>query len=320
MGRLATLLRYAIAEKGKRAKMLESERFKTIVGEKAFKTLQQNEDITETTLLQEEVLKTIFEGAEPAKCFRDVLPIIKTKSYSVRVVTSTGGEYAAEVPEAAPIPIDTTSLSKVDITIKKVGTRPLITRELIDDALFDVVELELRKAGARMENKLNRDCLLEVLSGITNTDIDPAGSTLAVTDLANAVGTVKSKNYTPDTLITHPAAEAQLLQDSNLVYVAYAGTRRTLETGEIPRILGLRPWTCSVTTGSTSYYWDSTDADSHYYALVFDSQNMAMIAMRQDMTTEQYHDPIHDLVGISVTMRYGVKTIQGTAGVRILTK
>jgi len=320
MGRLATLLKYADAGPNERKKLLNSNAFRKAVGEKTVVKLQEASDIAETTLLQEEVLKKVVEGAEPAVCFRDILPIIKTDSYSVRVVKSTGGEYAEDIAEGGVIPVNTTELSKVDITINKIGTRPLITKEVIEDALFDIVEIELEKAGRRMENKLNRDCLYEILSGITTTDTDPATDNyFKVSDIATALKKVKTENFTPDTIVMHPHAEGLLLQDSNLVYVAYAGGDQTLRTGKIPTLLGLKPYTCSVTTGSTSYYWDDTDSASHYMALVIDSKNMAYIGMRRDLTVERYEDPIHDLEGISVTMRYGVKTIQPKAGNRILT-
>jgi len=325
MSKLTRLLQLAYAGNSERTKLLNDPHVIHDLGgknSKTYKTLLQSNAINETTLLQEEVWKTVVEGAEPFKCFRDVLPIINTDSYSVRVVTGESGAYAQDIAEGAEIPIDTSSFSKTDITIKKIGTRPLITNELIEDALFDVVELELKKAGARLENKLNRDCLQAILSGMDGiTDVDPAGTNLAVSDLATARALVEAEGRMPDTLITHPIAEGQLLKDSNLVYVAYAGQGRTLETGELPRILGLKPYTLSVTVeDGFTYYWDGTDAANHYYALVLDSKNTAYIAMRRDITIERYDDPIHDLLGISCTMRYGVAVVDDKAGVRILAK
>lgn len=320
MGKLAALLKYTQAGSNERKKLLASNAFKKTVGDKTFVKLEQAEDIAETTLLQEEVLRKVVAGAEPAICFRNIIPIVKTDSFSLRVVKTTGGEYAEDLAEGGIIPVNTNELSKVDITINKIGTRPLITKEVIEDSLFDIVEIELEKAGRRMENKFNRDILYEILSGITTTDTDPATTgTFAVSDIATALKKVKTENFTPDVLIMHPQAEGLLLKDSNLVYVAYAGGDQTLRTGKIPTLLGLKPYTLSVTTGKTDYYWDDTDAATHYMSIVMDSKNMAYVGMRRDMTVEKYEDPIHDLEGISVTMRYGVKTIQPKAGNRILT-
>jgi len=317
------LMEYAFAGNSERKRMLNSERFKKIVGEKAVKTLLQAEDINETTLLQEEVIKKIYEGAQPARCVRDVFPIQKTDSYKVRFVLGSSGAYASKVAEGGAFPIDEASYSKVDVEVEKYGLRGLITKEMIDDGLFNVVEHQLKWAGYVMENTLNQRVLDKLLSELDGcTDVDPAGTHLAVTDIATAIGRVKEKNWIPDTLITHPSAEAYLLSDSNLVYVSYAGTEAGLREGSIgTRLLGLKPYTLSVSTSDdVTQSWDGTDASGHYNALVLDSQNTAIIAMRDDITVERYDDPIHDLEGIIVKMRFGVGLLRDDAGVRILAK
>jgi len=320
--RFVKLLEYAFAGNSERKRMLNSEAFKKTVGEKAEKMLLQAEDISETTLLQEEVIKKVYEGAEPAKCVRNVFPVQKTKSYSVRFVVGSPGAYAKEVPEGSAVPVDQEGYSKVDVEVKKYATRPLITKEMIDDCLFNIIEHEIKKAGLRLENTLNRVVLEKLLTEMDGiTAIDPAGTHIAVTDIAEAISKVKEKNWMPDVLITHPAAEGYLLQDSNLAYVAYAGTEAPLREGTIPRLLGLKPYTLSVTPSDESgVYWDGTDADNHYYGLVLDSNNTAVIVMRDDITVTRYEDPIRDLEGIIAKMRFGVGILHDDAGVRILSK
>lgn len=320
--RFVKLLEYAFAGNSERKRMLNSESFKSIVGEKTVKQLLQAEDITETTLLQEEVIKKVYEGAEPAKCVRNVFPIQKTKSYSVRFIVGGAGSYAEEVAEGAAIPVNEEAYSKIDVEVKKYATRPLITKEMIDDGLFNIVEHEIKKAGLRLENTLNRVVLENLLAKLDGLeDIDPVGDHIAVTDIAVAIAEVKEANWMPDTLITHPIAEGHLLQDSNLVYVAYAGTETPLREGTIPRLLGLKPYTLSVSPRSNiGVYWDGTGGANHYYAIVLDSNNSAVIVMRDDITISQYEDPIKDLVGITAKMRFGVGVLHNNAGVRILSK
>ena len=327
MSKLTKLLEFAYAGNTQRSRMLNSESFKKTVldtiTDKEQKNLLLANQIEETTLIQEEVYKTVIEGAEPFTCMRNVLPVVKTNSYSLRVVYGESGTYAKDIPEGGKIEIDTQNFSKKDITIKKVGTRPLISNELIEDSNFDIVEIELKKAGARLENKLNRDAILEMLqnaNGSTPADVDPAGTHLAVSDIAKAIGEVKAQGYLPTVLLTHPTAEGYLLTDSNLAYVAYAGTNTPLTEGKVPKLMGLTPYTLGVTTGDDTYHWDATDGTGHYYAMVVDPANYAMIAMRRDITVEEYDDPIHDLIGIKCTMRYGVGVIHDDAAVRILAK
>lgn len=313
MSKLTKLLEYGFAGNAERSKLMAKESFKKTIGEEAYKTLLQSENtaITDSTLVQEEVYKTIIEGAEPARCMREIVPTINTKTYSVRFVKGQTGTYAENIAEGAKINIDTQEFTKQDITINKIGTRPLITNELIEDSLFDIVELELKKAGSRLENKLNRDVLYQMLQGtykIATNTMNPAGPHISVSDIALAVSKIKKQNFMPDILLIHPTAEAYLLQDSNLAYVAFAGQSNSLNQGKVPTIMGLRPYYGTVTDAS-SPTWDDTTAGSDVTAMVFSKNDFATICMRRDITVEQYDDPIHDLIGISCTMRYGTDVL-----------
>jgi HK97 family phage major capsid protein len=318
MSKLTKLLEFGFAGNAEQSRMLKKESFKNILGKDDHALLQSDRTaISDSTLVQEEVYKTVLEGTEPVKCMREVVPIINTDSYSVRFVKGESGTYANKIAEGAKIEIDTQEYSKQDITIDKYGVRPLITNELIEDALFDVVELELKKAGARMENCLNRQVLYQMVQGTYKFDantVNPAGTHIAISDIAQIVGAIKKDDYLPDTLILHPTAEAYLLQDSNLAYVSYAGGPGALRQGDVGgTIMGLKPYVCTATDAS-SPTWDDTTAGTDVTALVFSKKDAAVICMRRDLTIEQYDDPIHDLIGIALTMRFGTDVLQENAG------
>lgn len=283
-----------------------------------YKALIQSEAdaINDSTLVQEEVYKTIIQGTEPVRCMREVIPVVNTGTYSVRFVKGEDASYADKVAEGAAIPIDTEKFTKQDITVDKYGTRPVITNELIDDGLFDIVGQELMKAGERMENRLNREVLNKILNGtnkITTNTQNPEGTHIAVSDLALAVAKIKKQNFIPDYIVTHPTAEGYLLQDSNLAYVSYAGQSSSLTGGTVPKLMGLTPRTCTA-TDSSSPTWDDTTAGSDVTAFAFSKKDLATIVMRNDISIERYEDPIHDLVGISLLMRYGTDVLKEKAG------
>lgn len=330
---LTKLLEYGFAGNSERKRILNQESFKkSLEGTSCYfpddenpervdgyKALLQSERnaINASTLVQEEVYKTVIEGAEPFKCWRECQPIINTDSYSVRFVKGEAGTYAEKVAEGAKITIDTQEYTKTDVTIEKYGVRPLITHELIEDALFDVIDLELKKAGARMENKLNRVILAAVLAGVTTNTVNPGGPHIAVSDIAQAIGKIKKQNYLPDTLVLHPTAEAYLIQDSNLAYVSWAGGNQTLRNyGLGGKLMGLTPFDCTA-TDAASPTWDDTTAASDVTALVLSKNDLGATCMRRDLTIEQYDDPIHDLVGIALTMRYGYGILQEKSAAKI---
>jgi HK97 family phage major capsid protein len=345
---LPKILLFATASRGEQKSMLGKEWFKkTLEGKTVryphnyksfgakspyervdtYKALLQTEAeaVAETTLVQEEVYRTIIEGAEPYKCWREVLPITAAETYRTRVVKGESGYYATEVAETGAPTIDTQEYSYVNIPITKYGIRPVITEELIADSLFDVVDLELSKAGSAMENKLNRVCLNEILNSsraISTNTLNPEGTHLAVSDLALARSKVIKANWGGvDKLVTHPTAEGYLLQDSNIAYAAYMGTAGPLTTGTVPKLMGLTPYTCTATDLASSPVWDDTTAGSDVTGIILsNSAPLAMIRMRHDLKVKQYDDPIHDLVGMNLTMRYGVRVINETGGCKIFHK
>jgi len=330
MTTLTKLLEYGFAGPNEQKRILKSYGFKkTLEGKIAFDKegeelgdahalLQSDaQAIADSTLVQEEVYNTVIEGTEPVRCMRDVFPVVATDSYSVRFVKGEVGTYADKVSEGGAIPIDTQTYTKQDITIDKYGTRPLITNELIEDGLFDVVDLELRKAGARMENKLNRVILYQILQGtyaIATNTLNPAGPHIAISDYARAIALVKDDNFIPDIMVTHPIAEGYLLQDSNLAYASYANGTEALRGGSIgSRILGLKPYTCTATDAADPT-WDDTTAASDVTSFICSKNDLGVLCMRRDLTVEQYDDPIHDLIGMSLTMRYGCDVLNELAG------
>jgi len=327
------LAKFAFAGNSERSKILNTYSFENKVlnkipntpYHKKQKELLKSQAVEETTLLQEAVYDTIVEGGMLYKCFRDVLPVVTKDGYALRVVYGSGNTYAKEVPEATTIEVETSKLKKVTIDINKYGIRPLITNELIEDALWDIVEWELQNAGQALENRLNRECLSVILkSGSQSTD---AGGAFKAATIASGCTKVRKHGFLPDTVIMHPGAEGKLFQDTNIVYANYWGSPGPLQTGVSPGIMGCKPYICSVTTGDDDAWgtaatatplWNDTDAANTYAALVLDSRKSAMIAFRRDYTVEKYDDPIHDMVGINATMRFGVKVIHDDAFSRVL--
>lgn len=302
---LVKLLSYAVGDENERKNIkFEDTHIRQLLG---------TESIEGTTLVQEEVFKTVLAGAEPFVCLRDVLPNIKVKSNSLRYVVGDGSNnYASVVAEGAEIPVYTQNYSSRTFTISKIGTRPLITRELVEDSLFDVIEVELKKAGARIENKLNRDALNMLITN-ANKSYQASADALTVAQLAKAVSQLRDAGYVPDTLLLEPILEGYLFADSNLIYANYAGSDETLRTGKVSTLLGMQVYTLGVTQAATNNSWQWSGTTGDVGAIVMDSKNAGAIAIRDDIQVERYDDPIRDLAGVSVTMRYGVQVLQPDA-------
>lgn len=317
---LSKLLEFGYEGSNGRRKMLSKPSFRKTIGEDRVKRIKnkellKTENLESDTLIQEEILNKIYEGTEPFVCMRDALPTVNTDSNSLRIVLGESGSYAVDVGEGTEVDVYTQDYTTTDISINKIGTGALVSNELVEDGLWDVVEMEIQKAGKRMENKLNRDCISELLSGITN-ETDMTGSDMDMSTLASIKGKIKAYEYMPGTFIYHPTMEAEMIQDSNILYANRAGTAEYLKTGEMPPVLGLDPDMTSITLAdSDANNWGDSANDN--YGLVYDKDNIALLAMRRDISLKNYDDPIHDVTGAFATMRFGVSTIRANAGHKI---
>lgn len=282
------------------------------------KELLLTEAIESTTLIQAEVHKTVMEGSEPSLCMRSALPTIPMNSRTLNWTVGETGTYAPEIPEATDIPILDQDYDSVEFKAKKYGSRPLITNELLEDSPFALAEMEMRKAGRRVENRLNQNGITELIdsAGLTQ-DVDISGTpTIAdagIKAIAAAVSKVRKAGFNPDSLIMHPSAEAIVLQE--FVPTNFYPTEEIVRTGMVPSLLGLKAYTCGVTKNGTKE-WDY-DTDGDIGMVVYDSMSAAAVGMRRDITVEQYADPIKDMVGMSVTSRFDVEMIIADAACRI---
>lgn len=310
--KLPKMLEYYNATPSERKAIRNTESFKKTVlagMPKSKKELLLTEAAEEDTLLQEEVLKTIVEGARRWRCMRDLLPIEKTNTNSVRVVyQDSASGFAAEIPLGGKIPVNHDSFSYTTINIKKYGDRPTITEDLIEDCLWDRVALELDRLGERMENTFNRECMDAMLSSSPNTANAATGG-ITPKNIATSIKNVKVRGYMPTHLVLHPTADGELMQSDYLLKANESGSDRLLRNGDVGELFGLRKFIYSIENGN----WNDTDG-SGYYAWIGDPSRYAKVMMRREISFKKYEDPIYDLIGISATMRFGVGKLQNDAG------
>jgi hypothetical protein len=314
MARLAKMLEYAYAGNAERSRMANTESFKKTVLDtipKEQKELLLTEGMQATTLLQEEVYGTIIEGSQPVQVVRQIFPIMNTNTNQIRITLEDGAlGKAVDVAEGAPIPIDTENFTTKNIIIKKIGCRPLITNELIEDGLWDMVAFELQRAGQKLEHKFNYDVINEAVDKDTYSAMhEVTHATCKPQKIIEMISKIHNKDYFPTDIVLTPTAEANLISGSNLLEAHKAGDARALRNYDIGKLFGLKLHRLTVDGGDQTRKWNNGyDGSNEIGALVCDP-SYCMIAMRRDISIEQYDDPIHDLIGISATMRYGVKTV-----------
>jgi len=273
-------------------------------------------DIVSTTLLQTEMYATVLEGAEPAKCMRQAIPTLRASAGTLTVPVGETGRYAPKVAEGAEHPVDNQTYTSRDFTIYKWGDRPLISQEMVDRGLYDVIALEVRKAGERIENTLNQEALSVILqnSGLAADCAAAATAAATLAKTAEAISAVRGAGFNPDVIILHPEAEAFILQHFTSLNTQ-VGTQVTM-SGRIGTLLGCSVYTNNVTDNSATYIWDF-DTNDDIGGLILDSKRSGAIAMEKDIYIDQYKDPVRDLVGCAVRARFGTNYLIANATARL---
>lgn len=273
-----------------------------------------SEGLEGSTLIPTEIMATVVEGSEPARIFRNILPIYQMRGMSMAIPVGETGTYAPIVSEGAEIPIETQDYTSVTFNAVKYGVRPVITNEMIDDGMFDVIAAEVRKAGFRMENTLNRVALAEMIDNDANVaDCGGSGAT-PLLFLAAAQQNVLADGFMPNQIVFHPAAYAACQQEGLVLANQFATD--FLREGVLGTILGMPTHMCSIASsttvgdpGKSTATWGFTSND-HVGALVLDTTVCGAIGMRQDLKVEQYADSIRQMQGITLSMRFDVQALQ----------
>lgn len=283
------------------------------------------EAIESTSIIQEEVLRTVIAGAEKFKVIREAgVAWYPVKSNALRVPLGETQRNADVVPEGAEITDRTQDYDKRDFTIVKYGVKPRISFEMIEDGLVDVVAEEIYYAGAAVENKLNYDALTVLATNAgkitTQTGGGTAGTALAV--LRQAKKQLKNAGFFADTLIMHSDFEADLIANATLLTPYYSGGAGAgiVNQGILPTpLLGMKWFVTdnghpTAVDGSNPWEYNS-NLDTG--AIVMEAKRGCGVAMRRDRTVKKFDDIVKELHTVTVTMRCDVKHLHANAVARL---
>lgn len=272
----------------------------------------------ETAVIQTHIYNEIWGGAKKWLAARNAVPVIKLTS-GVGQVNADGAEadYAPTVAQGGEIPINWEALSTNTITAFKIGTRPVITEEMVEDALWDQVSMQLRKAGRRIAIRENMivmrhlryntaESTYTVADSSLGNNVDCVAS-LSVAEWNTGISYIEADGFKPDTAMLHPAAVAYMRGDTT----GFAGW---LYTG--PQSAAVMSGESEFTIGKVNATMTNVGLSSsanEIMALTLAKDDAGVLAERRALTVKNYQDPIRDLVGISVTQRLNAALINSNA-------
>lgn len=274
-------------------------------------------------LMGEVINRQIITIYQPEAVGRQFVPIIQV-SGSVESWLKEYGFEAQRVEQGTEIPTAKLRHVKVHLEIRKWGIRALATYESITDNQFGMYERHINQAVKAMARYETKHIFTVLNAGV------PDGSTIVGTkesnhtfqspdtnltwDLfINAYMAIKNEGYNPRKVAMHPYQASQMLKleeyrnmtsgHGEFVVNVDGVIRRTMQTGQIPPILGLE---ITVTPYQTAGK-----------ILIIDPDNYGILAERQPLLTESDTDIVRQMRTTAMTQRGGAGIINNDGAAAI---
>jgi len=253
------------------------------------------------TLFREQLLETVMNGAERRKIARDAANVINAETRRGDVPIGDDETFAPKVGEGAEIRDDREEYTTVAFDTEKYGQGARVTDEMVDHAFVDIIERQIQRVGASVENAINRRWLNTLVDNASN-NFDTQGSDQGVPAINGAYGEVDADDFIPDTFVTHPEYRTTLFDDSNIAFANRAGTDDVVRERVFDPLLSVEHYgASSATYDSSSNTWGFA-SDGELGAVVYDSGHVHVVMYNpegNDISVKDYEDPIRDLQGVN---------------------
>jgi hypothetical protein len=209
------------------------------------------------------------------------------------------------VGQGAEIPIKEEDTYAFQVTPRKYGVRPLITREMQEDSLFAVMERNLSEAGRQMARKMDRLIIGAMRRGAGQTVTGLAAITVA--NLTTAINRLETQDFALSDCVFGPDVAMDIRNIDTFVEANKSGVNdpsRSL----IGQIYNGRVW---VSNNIVSLP-DSTAAATATDAIAVDREYGVVFAEKRPIMVERYNDVTRQLDGIVLSARWDTNVIPDT--------
>lgn len=264
-------------------------------------------------LIMPELIEAVQKALVPREMAKKVYGPSEIQGSSFSVDLETPNTLLVNrIGEGAEVPMDSLDFSSVTFTPVKYGVAVRITREMMEDAQFDILQNNIRTAGIRFaenETKL----ILTALDGANSTV--SGGAAITIANITEAMFNIEGADA--DFKATDFLFGKEVLNDlrniDTFVEANKAGNTDMLSRGFIGTLYGMN---CATFSSSTTVVPAAANAK---YGYVFDRSQTYAIAIKRDVTVEGFMLPSFDMEGASLTQRIDVKLLRSTAVSRITT-
>lgn len=283
----------------------------------AFKQIQEyigTEDGTPGTLLIPKlIMPTLIAAVEKALLPRELASVVwgpsqvSGSSFSINL-ESPDTIAINQVGEGAEVPMGAIDFTSVTYTPTKYGVAIRITREMMEDSQFELLNKNIAAAGvkfAELETKL----VLTALDGANSTVT--GGASVTIADITSCMLNIENEDYAPTDIILGMEVLNDLRNIDTFVEADKAGNTNLMARNFIGTIYGMNVAKFSTNAAPSTTY--------KKYAYVIDRAQAYGIAIKRDLTVENFDLPTFDMQGAVLTMRIDVQLHRSKAVSKLTT-
>mgnify|MGYP001567896536 CR=1 FL=1 len=229
---------------------------------------------------------------------------IPGSSYDFNLVTPDTMDVRL-VAEGAEIPIDQVTYTSTNVLPSKYGVAIRITRELLEDAKWNLLQHNVQYAGKRIAENEN-SITITALDGAANTV--SGGASITIANITRAMQYLEDSDFTGTSFFVGMEVLNDLRNIDTFVEYNKIGNTEMLTRGFLGNIYGLNVVKVSTNAGMTStssYVIDRTQA----YAIV----------EKRPVTVENFELPTFDMSAAAITQRIAVSLLRSSAVAKITT-
>ena len=288
-------------------------------------------------LIPKVVSQVVAEAAEPMLLASQFFQKVQLNEGRSMEFIHFGAIRAFEIGEGQEYPNQTLNLTKqgigaVDVKVKKYGLKVQITDEMISDSQWDVIGLHLKAAGRAMARKKEEvifhefnthgHVVFDAAKFAPDQEGYPTGrgfngeynGTLTAEDIIDMAVSIMAAGFTPTDIVMHPLcwslfAKNAALTGSSVAAFGQGQVNFDPRSFNTSNALGLN------VIFSPFVPFDQVNKTFDFYLI--DRNNVGVIVVKDDISTEQFDDPLRDIQTLKVKERYGVGILNGGLGLAV---
>jgi hypothetical protein len=235
-----------------------------------------------------------------------------------------------QVAEGSIIPFDFTPYDAITVTPYKVARSLRLTREILEDAVANTVEDQLRRLARIAAYTIDKDVETTISAAALTANTFSAtgtsvfytgtsttiGGTIGVNDITKSKAVLEQLNLIADSIALNPVAIANLSSIPQFASLEIFGKSIynqgvNWESGEAPALFGLTPIITPVVTSGVGYVLSSGRNLSAAYA------PLGAFVIKRNFSVDVARVPREDVYDMIVTMRYAPVVLYSEAVVKL---